>query len=273
MEKSPSKAAPCPQTLKQLLRTAANPLWKGLVYEKTAYRSCEQFIEIVGDLPLEHVTTLTLDYWKRSIAVTKVSPSTINRKLVNIHSLLRYAQERDWLTKMPKMSWEREGEGRIRWVSKEEEQIILATLASWGEHAVASFVTVLIETGMRRGELLGMQSDQLDGSWARLWKTKTKTPRSVPLTPKAQEILRHSLPWKIDEGHIRRVWEKVRASMGLKDDKDFVLHTLRHTTATRLLKKSKNIAMVQKMLGHKKIATTLRYAHIDDQDLLNAVVN
>jgi site-specific recombinase XerD len=38
-----------------------------------------------------------------------------------------------------------------------------------------------------------------------------------------------------------------------------------------MLKKTKNIAMVQKMLGHSNITTTLRYAHIDDQDLLDAV--
>jgi site-specific recombinase XerD len=59
--------------------------------------------------------------------------------------------------------------------------------------------------------------------------------------------------------------------MDLEDDEDFVLHALRHTAATRTLAKTGNLAMVQKLLGHRKIETTLRYAHISDDDLLAAV--
>jgi integrase len=172
------------------------------------------------------------------------------------------------------MSWEREGDGRIRWVTPQEEQSMMSLLKDWEEDEVAAFLTVLIETGMRRGELLRLQpKDVEEGRWAHLWITKTKKSRSVPLTPKAANVLQDHLPWSLDEVKLRSVWGKLRESMGLKDDKDFVLHTLRHTTATRLLKKSRNITVVQKMLGHRKAETTLRYAHIDDQDLFNAVVN
>jgi site-specific recombinase XerD len=59
--------------------------------------------------------------------------------------------------------------------------------------------------------------------------------------------------------------------MGLEDDPNFVMHTLRHTTATRMLDTTGNIAVVQRMLGHAKIATTMRYAHVSDDALLSAV--
>lgn len=256
--------------LSALLRTAGRPLWKGKAYERTAFRNVEEFIEIVGDLELSDIKTTTIDKW-RDVQESKVSPSTINRKLTNIHQVLNFAVEREWMDKLPIIKWTKENPGRVRWLSAEEEQKMFELLKEWGEEEVSLFLTVLIETGMRRGELLKLASKDVEGAWARLWETKTKSPRSVPLTQRAQEALAKGLPWSLDENKLRAVWGRLKESMGLSEDKDFVLHTLRHTNATRLLKKTQNIAVVQKMLGHKKVQTTLRYAHIADDDLLNAV--
>jgi integrase len=198
---------------------------------------------------------------------------TINRKLVNINQVLQYAHDREWLEKMPVLRWNPENDGRIRWLEFSEEERMFSLLEQWQEPEVAKFLRVLLETGMRRGELLGLKPENIQGRWIRLWKTKTKTPRSVPLTDAAMESLEGFHGWSLDINDLRRVWDKLRTEMGLTEDKDFVLHSLRHTKATRLLAKTQNIAMVQKLLGHKKVQTTLRYAHISDDDLLNAVCN
>lgn len=258
--------------LSQLLRTAAHPLWKGLSYERTAYRNVEEFIEIVGNLDITEVKTVTLDQWYK-VQESKVSGATINRKLVNIHQVLKFALDRDWIVKLPVLTWNRESEGRIRWLSFSEEEQLFSLLKQWEEHEVSKFITLLIETGMRRGELLALQPQNIQGRWIRIWKNKTKTPRSVPLNDNAMQALEGFAGWSVDENDLRRVWEKLRESMGLQDDPDFVLHSLRHTTATRLLKKTKDITKVQKLLGHKKLQTTMRYAHISDDDLFDAVCN
>jgi integrase len=257
-----------PKTLRQLLRLAAAPLWKGKAYERTAYRNVEEFIEIVGDLDLPEVKTVTMDKWEAALTV---SPATINRKMVNIHQVLAYAVDRDWMLKLPKMDWHREPEGRIRWLSTTEEVQMFALLDEWQCHEEARFITVLLETAMRRGELLDAQASQVDGEWLRLWKTKTKKARSVPLSPRAQAALKDALPWKLDENRLRQVWDRLREAMGLQNDPDFVLHMLRHTQATRTLSKTKNIVVVQRLLGHSDIKTTLRYAHLSDDELLAAV--
>ena len=258
--------------LSSLLRTAALPLWKGKAYERTAYRNVEEFISIVGDMDASEVKTITLDQWYVEQG-KKVSPVTINRKLVNINQVLQFAHDREWIEKMPVLRWNPENNGRIRWLEFSEEEQMFSLLKQWDEPEVAKFLRVLLETGMRRGELLGLTPENIQGRWIRLWKTKTKTPRSVPLTNDALEALRDYKGWTIDINDLRRVWDKLRTEMGLSDDKDFVLHSLRHTKATRMLSKTQNIAMVQKLLGHKKVQTTLRYAHISDDDLLNAVCN
>lgn len=259
-------------TLNELLRTAALPLWKGLSYERTAYRNVEEFISIVGNLDITEVKTATLDQWYK-VQGAKVSGATINRKLVNIHQVLKYAMDREWIDRLPVLKWNQESEGRVRWLEPHEEQQMFSLLAQWGEHEVSKFLRVLIETGMRRGELLNLQGQFIQGRWIRIWKNKTKTPRSVPLTEAAVEALEGFSGWSIDENDLRRVWDRLRTEMGLREDPEFVLHTLRHTTATRLLKKTKDITKVQRLLGHKKLQTTMRYAHISDEDLFNAVCN
>jgi integrase/recombinase XerD len=53
--------------------------------------------------------------------------------------------------------------------------------------------------------------------------------------------------------------------------KDLAPHSLRHTFAANLMKSSGNLGIVQKSLRHKHIQSTMRYAHIEEEDLKKAV--
>lgn len=259
-----------PENLSELLRIAGRALWRGKAYELTAYRNVEHFIKAVGDLPLSAVRTTTIDDFVDEIVGT-IKDSTVNRKLTNVHSVLKYAYDREWIKAMPKFQWKAEEGGRVRWLTHGEEEVMLGLLEAWGEHEVSRFLTVLLDTGMRRGELLNLQQKDVQGHWVRLWVNKTKKARSVPLTERAQAALESGLPFELDVSKLRQVWARLKTAMGLEDDEDFVLHTLRHTRATRTLAATGNLALVQKLLGHRKIETTLRYAHLSDDDLLEAV--
>jgi hypothetical protein len=116
-----------------------------------------------------------------------------------------------------------------------------------------------------------LQRDQLDGKWLRLWQTKNGAPRSVPLTERTQAILAERLPWTVKEHQIRYAWEKAKVAMGLSQDEDFVFHTLRHTRATRLVELGVNLRVIQQFMGHKAIQTTIRYAHVSNEMLVDAV--
>jgi integrase len=261
-----------PKTLLQLLTKAAPLLWNGSDHGIDAEGKVRRMAAHLGDPRLAdlnsgHVDDLIL--WLRREGR---SPATVNRHLSALHKVLKWghAKGRAYVPEMPDFTWQDEDEGRIRWLSREEERTLCEKLSALGRADIADFVIAAIDTGCRRSELLGAQPDQLDGNWLRLWATKNGDPRSVPLTPRAWAVLRKRLPWSFSKSQLRYWWDKAKHTMGLADDEDFVVHALRHTTATRLVERGVNLRVVQKFMGHRAIQTTLRYAHVSDDLLADA---
>ena len=270
--------------LSKLLSLAGMPLWRDKVGCQTFHSQAKRAIEIMNDPQIVDIDTNMLDKYVEVLETLKshkgkpLTGTTINRNVSVISTLLGYARRRNWIDVLPYFPRKTESPHRVRWLAPAEEKAIFEgigtakyLIARKHREEMKAVVRILIDTGMRRGEVLGLTKDNLDGDWVRLWKTKTGKARSVPLTPEAKRLLEEHVPFEIKPWQVHRLWAKIREDIGLENDEQFVLHTLRHTTATRLLKKTSNIAMVQRMLGHSNISTTLRYAHIDDQDLLDAV--
>ena len=63
-------------------------------------------------------------------------------------------------------------------------------------------------------------------------------------------------------------WSTARKKAGLEDVK---IHALRHSFASFLVNAGRNLYEVGKLLGHTQISTTMRYAHLADETLEEAV--
>ena len=138
-------------------------------------------------------------------------------------------------------------------------------------HAAAA-LRLLILTGCRSGEVLSLRWEdvELERNEVRLRDSKTG-PRVVPLSPAAARVLAGiprpaGNPWVIagsEPGarltHIAYYWYRVRERAGLDDVR---LHDLRHSFASRALALGEDLTMIGKLLGHRKIQTTARYAHL-----------
>ena len=254
--------------LNDLINKTFNAIWGTATYWKTVDANLKEAVVILGNPDIKTIDTLVIDKYISSVS-GKVKNATVNRKLSNLHTILKYSYDRGLIERLPKFTWKKEDNERIRWVTEDEQVKLLSLLPE----TTSAFCELLIHTGMRRGELLGLKPEDVDGSYARLWKTKTGKARSVPLSERAKELLKKHLPFTLTPIQIQQDWSKAKKEMGLENDDNFVLHTLRHTTATRMLNSTGNIAIVQRMLGHAKITTTMRYAHVSDDQLLNAVNN
>ena len=59
--------------------------------------------------------------------------------------------------------------------------------------------------------------------------------------------------------------------MRLEADKQFVLHALRHTCASRMVQAGVDLYSIKEILGHSTIKVTERYAHLSPARLRSAI--
>lgn len=138
-------------------------------------------------------------------------------------------------------------------------------------HAAAA-IRVLILTGCRRNEIMGLAWDDLDFKAGEMRLRDSKTgARVVPLPPAAAEVLADlpkvpGNPWLFPgrkkgthQVNINDSWDRVRKRARLDGVR---LHDLRHTFASRALAIGEGLPMIGKLLGHTQVNTTARYAHL-----------
>lgn len=154
----------------------------------------------------------------------------------------------------------------------------METLWGHGNHLVAELCQVLVDTGMRLGEALGLRWAQVHDGWIHLRDCKNGLPRSIPLTHRAENVLdrlRGVRPvgpfFSLSRHQVRHAWDKARWELGYAEDKEFVPHCLRHTFCSRLVQAGVPLAEVKQLAGHANVTMTMRYAHLAPQNLIDAI--
>ena len=136
-------------------------------------------------------------------------------------------------------------------------------------------IVFAIETGMRRGEILGLQWEHvdLDRRIAYLPLTKNGGSREVPLSTKAAEVLARQRqrndtpsPFPVTPNGFRLAWDRLRGRAGLYDLR---FHDLRHEAISRLFELGLNIPEVAVISGHKDPRMLFRYTHLRAEELVS----
>ena len=137
---------------------------------------------------------------------------------------------------------------------------------------IVAAVRLLMLTGCRRSEILSLRWDDVDRTAGVIRLRDSKTgPRTVPLTravinvldgiektPGSENVIvgqRFGKPLVKFHSH----WKAIRERAGLEDVR---LHDLRHSYASRALALGESLPTIGKLLGHRKVATTAKYAHL-----------
>ena len=141
-------------------------------------------------------------------------------------------------------------------------------------------IRLLALTGCREGEILSLTWDSVDLERGYLRLSDTKTGKSVrPLGQSAASVLAslpriqgnpYVIPGGVPGEHlkdIKRLWHAVRHAAQLKDLR---IHDLRHSFASVPATGGESLLVVRSLLGHKRVATTERYAHLGDDPVKRA---
>jgi len=176
-------------------------------------------------------------------------------------------------------------EGRERYLSESELRRLGETLnraeQEWGAlpQAIAA-IRLLILTGCRSSEILTLRWSEVDFERRCLHLADSKTgKRTVMLNTAALQILAgveplEGNPYVIPGGKpghhlasLQRLWDRIRVDADIEDVR---VHDLRHHYASCGINGGQSLSVIGRLLGHTKILTTQRYAHLDDDPIRKA---
>jgi integrase len=178
---------------------------------------------------------------------------------------------------------------RRRYLSGDELVRLTKALAECPDQQAANALRLLLLTGARRGEVLGMRWADVDltaGSWSKPpSSTKQKEFHEVPLSAPARQLLGEILdaqagkrgvvptfvfPGVGGTGHrtnLKRPWRQMCKAAGITGLR---IHDLRHSYASQLVSGGASLALVGALLGHSSPVTTARYSHLHHDPMREA---
>jgi len=259
---------------------------------------------IFGEKPISDVTLQAVERARGQWIMAGKAPATCNRRVSRLSAVLSLAVRYGDLPTHPLKGIRQlhTDNVRVRFLSPQEEESLRRAMDerqdemrekrdsfnAWRaarrlpalpcQKAVFTdwlkpLVLLAMNTGMRRGELLGLAWQDIDLAeglvTVQASKAKSGKRRHIPLSDEAAWVL-HELQRSAhgtyvfqDRGKplasITTSWENLRERAGLAD---FHFHDLRHHFASRLVQAGADLNTVRELLGHGDLTMTLRYAHL-----------
>ena len=244
-------------------------------------------LPVLGHLSLDKVGPAQIEAFKAMKLKEGLSPKTVNNHLIVLRRMLSVAEEWELIKHVPKFKWLKVPEVEFDFLTFEEAAKFLAT----GEGEWRTMIAVAMKAGLRQGEILGLRWKDVDLVTGKIIVRQSSV-RGIVGTPKgwrSREIELCSDLWDILKAHRHLRGELVfcdldgqmltknqcrrplydvckRASL-----RQIGWHVLRHTFASHLVMRGVPIRVVQELLGHRDIKTTMRYAHLSPQSRRDAV--
>jgi len=224
--------------------------------------------------PLPDVTPQLVEQFRAGRLERGNAKSTVNRHVALLKRMFSLAIEWGYAKENPARKVRQFSERELakeRILTDAEEAAMLAECNA----ALRPVVIAALNTGMRRGELLALEWQDVDlrRGLVRVVKSKSGRQRTIPINQTLRGVLT-ALPSFGKGGpvfgakNIQAGFENARTRAGLDEVR---FHDLRHTFATRLVDRAVDIITIQSLLGHSTVLVTQRYTHARDDRAAQAV--
>jgi integrase len=213
-----------------------------------------------GNPALKSITLQTIDNFKKICKARGMSTISINTYLRHVKAAFSKAVDLGYM-KTIKINPLKTPKHLPRILSPDEIELILAM----SPYAMRRIIKFALFTGCRLAEILNLQWRHIKAGSA-LITGKGDKQRVIPLVNGAMEAVGEP---KL-EGHVfthfhpdtvSHYFKRIARSVGIED---IHFHNLRHSAASQMMSCGVNVAVIQKVLGHADIKTTMHYAQVID---------
>lgn len=257
------------------------------------------------DMKLENITPTDIKEYRRFLLeVEKRTANTVNRKLASLSALMQWAESLGKISSDPtqKIHMVHKVAGSPKWLGKQEQFALSRAIERdlqlsklrfpkrWvTRRRDASLVVFLLNTGLRLGEALALQLEDVHMSDRKgsvlVRNGKGTKQRHVPLNLEARQALKEwyavrpqsSFVWTVVEGDpgsnlSSRSIQRVLFRYGQDASLEILTpHILRHSFAKNLVNAGVGLEKVAALLGHANLNTTRIYVTPSEKDLELAV--
>lgn len=244
----------------------------------------KRILPVFGSRPIKEIKRQEVAAFHLELGNDVAAP-TANRTVATVSAILNLAVDFGVLDSNPARGIRKlkENGPRERVLAGEELSRFMGALQDELHTVPGQALYMLITTGLRRGEILGMRWENVkfEDQTAYLPMTKCGKPRRVPLNSDAIDMLRRIraergmqspfvFPGDGKKGHLidprKSLW-RVMEKAGISD---LHCHDLRRAYASLLCNAGVATAEIQSLLGHQNIATTQIYARLNQNTLHRA---
>lgn len=263
---------------------------KSLRDEKSYYKN---WIKTpLGQKRLDQITLLDLERIKKEMLTAGKAIRSIQYIKSIVRQLYNYASERNIYSGSPPtlhfLKKQKVDNRRQRYLSPEEASLLLEKIRETSEQTY-SICLMSLNTGMRFGEIAALQWQHVITERREILVVDPKNTetRSVYMTDTIFELFMGMnrgepsdlvFPSRKSEQmtSVSKTFSRAVISLGLNEgiiDRRLkvVFHTLRHSCASWLANSGTELAIIAKILGHKSLQMTMRYSHINDNSVKNAM--
>jgi integrase len=251
---------------------------------KSSQSYFNQLKKFFGSYLVSKIDTPLIDVFKEFRESEGVKPATINRQLNILKRMLNLAKKRwQWIKDVPHVEMEPKADNkRVRYLSFEEYHKVLSACDEW----IREIVMVAAWTGLRLSNLINLKGGQVNLFNRTITidedNTKNGEPLVIPISEAVFEILKTRMKQNglsdqfIFMRHNRPLY-KLEVQRGFKkalvqaEITNFRWHDLRHCFASWHRQAKTDIHTLADLMGHKDTRMTMRYAHIGQENLTNAV--
>ena len=227
---------------------------KGLVNERNIIKSL--FHEAWSQYPINKITPDVIGKF-RDKQLQLITGTSVCRKLDVISTIFTTCRkEWGYPAPNPVLSIRRpkRNEPRSRRLTGAELNLLIKGNST--DETMRTIIQIMLETGMRSGEVVRISHDHLKGATLFIPITKT-VPRTIPLTKRGLELIKNAtLPFNITVDAIGKKFAKLCKKYKIKDA---VPHDLRHNSLSDFMRvKNLNVPETMLIAGHKDPRMLLR---------------